>query len=84
MVFNDILEILFKDGFDYYSSEEGLKYMLGFYFNNIRDIRKEFNFLTEVKSIIKEKEATEEEVPNSLIKFYEIIEPFYYDSKLEL
>ena len=80
LVFNDILEILFKDGVEF-SSEEQLNYMLGFYFNNIRDIKKEYDFLIEIQNLIRIEEESEEGVPTSLTDFYSIIHDFYYETK---
>lgn len=80
LVFNDILEILFKDHVEF-SSEEQLNYMLGFYFNNIRNIKKEYDFLIEVENLIKTEESSEDGVPTSLLEFYSIIHDFYYETK---
>ena len=83
IVFEDILGILFKEGVEF-TSEEQLEYMLGFYFNNIRDIQKEYNFIIELKNLIKKEESSENGVPESLTKFYNVIEPFYYETQEEL
>lgn len=83
LVFEDILEILFDNDYNAeYSSKEQLNYMLSFYFNNIRHIKKEYNFLIEVENIINK--SYDSEVPESLIKFYNIIEPFYYETQTDL
>ena len=80
MIFKDILKILFEDNIEF-TSEEQLKYMLGFYFNNIRDIKKEYDFLIEVENLIKLSEESEKEIPSSLLDFYSIIKEYYYETK---
>ena len=53
--------------------------MKQFYFNNIRNIEKEYNFLNEVNNVYKSLEDSEEGVPTGLIEFVEFINNIYYD-----
>lgn len=79
LVLNDILNILYGNENIVFSTEEQLQYMKQFYFNNIRNIEKEYNFLIEVNNIYKSYEDSEEGVPTGFIEFVEFINNIYYD-----
>ena len=79
LVFKDILNILYGNENIVYSKEEQLHYMQQFYFNNIRNFEKEYNFLIEVNNIYKSLEDSEEGVPTGFIDFVEFINNIYYD-----
>lgn len=79
LVFKDILNILYGNEKIVFTTEEQLQYMQQFYFNNIRNIEKEYNFLIEVNNIVKAEEESEEGVPTGLIEFLEFLNNIYYD-----
>lgn len=79
LIFKDILNILYGNEKIVFSTEEQLQYMKQFYFNNIRNIEKEYNFLNEVNNVYKSLEDSEEGVPTGLIEFVEFINNIYYD-----
>lgn len=79
LVFKDILNILYGNEEVVYTTEEQLQYMQQFYFNNIRNFEKEYNFLIEVNNIVKAEEESEEGVPTGLIEFLEFLNKIYYD-----
>ena len=66
--FKDILETVleFED-----STEEQLQALKQYYYNNVRDVEKEYYFYIEVNELYKELE--EEGVPIVLIDFVEFI-----------
>ena len=79
LVFEDVLNILYGNEEIVYTKEEQLQYMQDFYFHNIRNFEKEYNFLIEVNNIVKAEEESEEGVPTGLIEFLEFLNKIYYD-----
>lgn len=68
--FNDILEtvILNED-----SSESQFKILQQYYYNNVRNFKKEHDFYIEVDKTVKELLLSEDGVPESLIRFSDFL-----------
>lgn len=78
LTFKDVLEILLDNEYKPFSTEEQLLELKKYYFNNIRNIEKEYNFLIEVNNIVKAEEESEEGIAVSLLEFAEFINNIYY------
>ena len=78
LTFKDVLEIVLDNEFKSFTTEEQLLELKRFYFNNIRNIEKEYNFLIEVNNIVKAEEESEEGIAVSLLEFVEFINNIYY------
>lgn len=74
--FENLIDILLDDEC-YFSHNDQLYMLEQYYFNNVRNIETEYNFLIQLQNSINDNVDLENGVPSVLLEFYEKIKKYY-------
>lgn len=74
--FENLIDILLDDECSF-SHNDQLYMLEQYYFNNVRNIETEYNFLIQLQNSINDNVDLENGVPSILLEFYEKIKKYY-------
>ena len=75
--FENLIDILLDDECSF-SHNDQLYMLEQYYFNNVRNIETEYNFLIQLQNSINDNVDLENGVPSVLLEFYEKIKKYYF------
>lgn len=75
--FENLIDLLLDDECSF-SYDEKLYSLEQYYFNNVKDIETEYNFLIQLQNSINDNVDLVEGVPSVLLEFYEKIKRYYF------
>ena len=75
--FENLIDILLDEECSF-SYDNQLNMLENYYFNNVRNLEREYNFLIQVQNTVNDNVDLVKGVPDVLLEFYEKIKKYYF------